>query len=129
MPEPRMRVAVTTDRSQTVLEMLPASGVEGRIQLDLSQLDTLIGRLGEARAAMVSNRPVPPIEGVQIRPVYSTRWAVHPEALTEGSVVAFQHPNYGPVGFVLAAPDIEKVVKALTAHLGMVHSSPTTRPS
>jgi hypothetical protein len=37
-------------------------------------------------------------------------------------MLAFAHPAYGTVGFVLAAADIEKMVRALTSHLGMVHS-------
>ena len=119
-----MRVTVGSDAQSAILTLLPESGLEGDIPLNLEQLTQLIFGLGQARAAIMKNLPVPPIEGAHFNPVFKTQWAVQPEALTEGSVIAFQHPAYGPVGFVLPAPAIEKVVRALTVHMGMVHSQP-----
>ena len=52
-------------------------------------------------------------------------WTVRPEALTEGLMLAFAHLCYGTLGFVLAAAAVKRMVQALTAHLGMVHSSDT----
>ena len=130
MPEARMRVSLSEDLREATLELLPASGLQGEVKLDLDQISTLIGRLGQARATMVSKQGPPPIEGVPLNPVYGTRWAVQPEALTEGSIVAFQHPAFGPVAFVLPPPEVEKVVRTLTSHLGMVHSgSEPVKPS
>ena len=120
----RMRVAVANDLQGATLTLLPESGVEGEISLSLDQITQLIFGLGQARAAMMQHLPIPPIEGTHFNPVFKTRWVVQPEALTEGSVIAFQHPAYGPVGFVLPASAIEKVVRALTVHMGMVHSHP-----
>ena len=120
----RMRVAVSDDARTATLSLLPDSGVEGDISLSLDQITQLIFGLGQARAAMMQKLPIPPIEGAQFNPVFKTQWAVQPEALTEGSVIAFQHPAYGPVGFVLPAAAVEKVVRALTVHMGMVHSQP-----
>ncbi|HTR16514.1 MAG TPA: hypothetical protein VMI52_05705 [Acetobacteraceae bacterium] len=122
MSEPRIRVTVSETTHTAQIELLPASGLAGTLDFSLEQLTTLINTLGQARAALVAKTPVPPIEGAPVNPVYTTRWAVQPEALTEGSVIAFQHPAYGPVGFVLPPADAEKVVRALTMHLGMVHS-------
>ncbi len=124
----RMQVAVSDDRQVTTLTLLPESGLEGEVPLTLDQLGQLIAILGQARAAMVDKRTVPPMEGAAFTPVYQTKWTVQPEALTEGSIIAFQHPAFGPVGFVLPPGDIEKVVRALTVHMGMVHSS-EQRPS
>ncbi|MBE7209750.1 MAG: hypothetical protein INR65_01910 [Gluconacetobacter diazotrophicus] len=118
-----MQVSVADDRQHAVLALLPESGMEGEVHLTLDQLGQLIATLGQARAAMVEKRVTPSMEGAAFAPIYQTKWAVHPEALTEGSVIAFQHPAYGPVGFVLPPSDIEKVVRALTAHMGMVHTS------
>jgi len=97
----------------------------------VAQITTLIQHLGAARSRLVANEPVPPITGAAITPVFATQWAVQPEALTEGSVIAFQHPAYGPVGFVLQAADAERVIRALTNHLAMVHSreSSQSKPS
>lgn len=114
-----MRVAVSKDTQNATLTLLPESGLDGEISLSLDQITQLIFGLGQARATMVQNLPIP---GVHFNPVFKTRWVVQPEALTEGSVIAFQHPAYGPVGFVLPASAIEKVVRALTVHMGMVHS-------
>jgi hypothetical protein len=119
----RMRVTVADDRTQATLELLPASGMEGAVPLTLDQLTQLIASLGQARAAMLDARPVPPMENAVFSPVFKTRWMVQPEALTEGSVIAFQHPAFGPVGFVLPPTDTEKVVRALTVHMGMVHTN------
>ena len=38
-----------------ILEFLPASGLSGSVPLNLEQLGTLILRLGQARADMVTN--------------------------------------------------------------------------
>jgi hypothetical protein len=119
-----MRISVADDAQSATLTLLPESGVEGEISLTLDQITQLIFGLGQARAAMMQKLPVPPIEGAHFNPVFQTHWAVQPEALTEGSVIAFQHPAYGPVGFVLPAAAVEKVVRALTVHMGMVHSRP-----
>ncbi len=130
MPEARMKVSLSADLLEASLELLPASGLQGEIKLTLEQIGTLIARLGQARATMVAKLPPPPLEGVPLNPVFGTRWAVQPEALTEGSVVAFQHPAYGPVAFVLPPPEVEKIVRTLTTHLGMVHSgSERSKPS
>ncbi|MCQ8241955.1 hypothetical protein [Rhizosaccharibacter radicis] len=127
----RMQVSVSEDRQTATLALLPGSGLEGKLDLSFDQLSQLINSLGQVRAAMQGARAVPPMEGASITPVFNTPWTVRPEALTEGSVIAFQHPAFGPVGFVLAPPDVEKVVRALTVHLGMVHSNerPQGKPS
>lgn len=122
-PEPRLEVTVAEDVSHATLTFLPASGVAGSLDLSLSQITTLIQHLGNARSRLVANAPIPPITGAAITPVFATQWAVQPEALTEGSVIAFQHPAYGPVGFVLQAAEAQRVVRALTNHLAMVHSN------
>ncbi len=120
----RMRVSVAKDMQSAALTLLPESGLEGEIELSIDQITQLIFGLGQARAAMMQQFPTPPIEGAHFNPVFKTRWVVQPEAMTEGSVIAFQHPAYGPVGFVLPASAVEKVVRALTVHMGMVHSHP-----
>ena len=121
--EPRLEVTVAGDASHATLTFLPPSGLGGSLELSLVQLTTLIQHLGNARSRLVANEPIPSITGAAITPVFATQWAVQPEALTEGSVIAFQHPAYGPVGFVLQAADAQRVVRALSNHLAMVHSS------
>ena len=118
----RIDVSLAADGSRATLVMHGTNSARATLDLSLDHLTRLIYALGQARTAMVANRPVPTMDGAAITPVFVTQWAVQPEALTEGSVIAFQHPAYGPVGFVLPAADAERVVRALGTHLGMVHS-------
>lgn len=113
------RMSVTVADGRARLAFLPGSGVEGAVDLTLAQLSELIRALGLARAELAG--PSPALDGA-VQAVVGPAWTVRPEALTEGSMLAFAHPNYGPVGFVLAAADVERMVRALTSHLGMVHS-------
>ncbi|ACI51064.1 conserved hypothetical protein [Gluconacetobacter diazotrophicus PA1 5] len=125
----RMQVSLSDDGRTASLAFLEASGQEGEITLSLDQLTQLIASLGAVRRAMVENTPPPPIEGVPVVPVFRTNWAIQPEALTEGSLIAFQHPAYGPIGLALAPDDARRVVQALTRHQAMIHPSGRTRPS
>jgi hypothetical protein len=131
MAEPRMSVTVSEDGTAARLTFLPASGVEGALDLTVEQLTTLIQALGTARARMLAGHSFPPLEGASVQAVVNPPWRVQPEALTEGSMLAFQHPGYGALGFVLQAADVEKMVRTLTNHLAMVHTkeTATSRPS
>ncbi len=124
MAQPRMNVAVSAGGA--VLTLLPGSGAEGQVKLSASQLLELIGALGSARARLLADLPPEArergLEASGVQAVVGPPWLVRPEALTEGSMLAFAHPAYGTVGFVLAAAEVKKMVKALTSHLGMVHS-------
>ncbi len=122
MAEPRMNVTVLADGSMARLDFLPASGLEGGIDLSFEQITLLIQGLASARARMAASRPAPPLESAPVQAIVGPAWRVQPEALTEGSMLAFQHPGFGALGFVLGAADVEKIVRALTTHLGMVHS-------
>ncbi|MBB2177430.1 hypothetical protein [Gluconacetobacter johannae] len=127
----RMQVGLSDDRRTATLTFLDGSGLDGTIALSLDQMTQLIASLGAVRAAMVERDPPPPIEGVPVAPVFRTNWAVQPEALTEGSLIAFQHPAYGPVGLALRPADARRVVQALTRHQGMVHPrrGPASKPN
>ena len=124
MAQPRMNVAV--QNGGAVLTLLPGSGAQGEVTLTSAQLLELIGALGSARARLLAELPPDSsergLEAKGVQAVVAPPWVVRPEALTEGSMLAFAHPGYGTVGFVLAAAEVKKMVKALTSHLGMVHS-------
>ena len=119
MAQPRMNIAV--DGEGVVLSFLPGSGAEGAVALSADQLLELIAGLGTARSRLLAGRP-PGLEANAVQAVVGPAWTVRPEAMTEGSMLAFAHPAYGTVGFVLGGSDIQKMVRALTSHLGMVHS-------
>lgn len=122
--QPRMNVSVGD--SGAVLTLLPGSGAEGAVPLSLGQIGELLAALGAARARLVSVLPADAkerrLEPGGVQAVIGPAWIVRPEAMTEGSMLAFAHPAFGTVGFVLAAPEIEKMVRALTSHLGMMHT-------
>ena len=124
MAPPRMKVAVND--GVAVLSLLPGSGAQGEISLTPGQLMELIAALGSARARLVSAMPAEAkergLDATAVQAVLEPAWVVRPEALTEKSMLVFAHPGYGTVGFVLAPADVEKMVKGLTSHLGMVHS-------
>ena len=124
MAQPRMDVSLV-DGGAT-LTLFPGSGGEGAVTLSLGQVGELIAALGTARARLVSALPADArerrLEPSGVQAVIGPAWVVRPEAMTEGSMLAFAHPAFGTVGFVLAAPEVEKMVRALTSHLGMVHS-------
>ena len=122
MGNPRMNVSL--GGSGAVLTLLPGSGAEGAIDLNVDQLLELIQALGAVRSRLLTGQAV----GLDVRSlqaVVAPAWTVRPEALTEGSMLAFAHPGYGTIGFVLVAAEVEKMVRTLTVHLGMVHSSET----
>ena len=117
-----MSVTLSDDGATAQLNFLPASGMEGRIELTLDQLTSLIQALATARARMMSGQAVTPLEAASVQAIVNPPWRVQPEALTEGSMLAFHHPGFGALGFVLKAADVERMVRALTTHLGMVHT-------
>ncbi|GAJ29893.1 hypothetical protein [Acidomonas methanolica] len=113
---------------------LTVKGEDGReigLTLSADRLLHLIEALGQARRTLVESESPPAIEGVKCTPVYRTNWALQIDALTEGSLFAFQHPAYGPIGLVFSPPDGEQLIKALQRHRAMVHSMPdaASRPS
>jgi hypothetical protein len=124
MAQPRMDVSI--GEGGAVLTLLPGSGALGAVKLTLGQLGELIAVLGATRARLVAGLPAEAnerkVDPSAIQAVVGPAWVVRPEAMTEGSMLVFAHPAYGTVGFVLAAPEIEKMVRALTTHLGMVHT-------
>ncbi len=124
MAQPRMNVSLNEEGA--VLTLLPGSGAEGSVVLNPAQLLELIGALGGARARLLAGMPPDARErGLDpnaVQAVVGPAWTVRPEAMTEGSMLAFAHPAFGTVGFVLVAGEVDKMVRALTSHLGMVHS-------
>lgn len=124
MAAPRMQVTRAEDGKTVALTFLEGSGVSGSISLDEAQLSQLIASLGLAHASLVEKRPPPPIEGARFTPVYTTNWALQIDALTEGSMLAFQHPAYGPVGVVFGPQDVEQIIGGLQKQRTMIRSNP-----
>ncbi|MBS1027944.1 hypothetical protein [Gluconobacter albidus] len=119
-----MQVTRSEDGKTAILSFLEGSGVSGSLSLDEAQLSQLIASLGLAHAALIEKRPPAPIAGARFTPVYTTHWALQIDALTEGSMLAFQHPAYGPVGVVFGPQDVEQIIRGLQKQRTMIRSNP-----
>lgn len=111
---PHIHIAPSEDRQHAHLEI--TSGRK-KIAIDLTaaELAGLITALGAARQAMSGTEP-PPIEGVSVNPVRRTNWALQLDPDSQGSILAFQHPAYGPVGIALPPQDSATLAKGLALH-------------
>jgi hypothetical protein len=126
--QPRLSIHIADDKESVVINFLPASGVAGSLQLTLDQLTGLISGLGSVRQQLLSGKPEPPLEGQQLNAISSTQWYIQPEPLSEGSLLVFSHPAFGPVGFVVPKDQVSEIVRLLTVHLGIQHAS-TGKPN
>ena len=126
---PRMRVEVAEDRRGATLTLLPPSGLEGTIALNPRQLTELIQALGAVRSALVAGTAAPPLEGSNLNAAIGPRWLITPDARTDGSMLAFQHPAYGAVAAIFPRPEVEKIVRLLSNHLAIVQVPEGARPS
>ncbi|NHN88686.1 hypothetical protein [Acetobacter conturbans] len=111
---PHIHITPSDDRQQASLEI--TSGRK-KIVMDLTeeQVASLIAALGAVHQVMVGAE-VPSLEGVSFIPVRRTHWALQLDSASQGSVLAFQHPAYGPVGLALTPADSSKLARGLTLH-------------
>lgn len=119
-----MNIRITEDRKKTILTFSPESGVTGELELNQLELANLISALGSVRWTMAEGQKIAEITGAKIQPAYQTKWAVQKDTLKEETLLAFQHPGYGPVGFVLSDKQIKEYIKALQK--GLKIKKPTT---
>lgn len=112
-----MKVTMKPDDTGVAIELLPASGATGILDLTGEQLLALIRQLGQIHAQLVKNRPIPVLEGASIEAVVNTRWYVQPGMLGELSCLSFQHPAFGPVGFALPIDQVAQLVGLLSNQL------------
>ena len=118
MSEVQFKVHVADDRKAALLEIGAGGEPPHKLALSLDQLTTLIGQLGEARRQMVQGQPIPDLEGKVISTVGSTNWHVQASPI-KGSLIAFYHPSFGPVGFTMPRDDAVKLVRFLTNRLAL----------
>ncbi|MCH4091665.1 hypothetical protein [Acetobacter sp.] len=112
--DPHIHIAASEDFKQATLTI--TSGRK-KIVLDLNaaQVADLITGLGAVHQAMVGAN-IPPIEGVSFTPVRRTNWALQLDPESQGSILAFQHPAYGPIGLAMTPADAAKVAHGLSLH-------------
>ncbi|MFT8896631.1 MAG: hypothetical protein ABF968_06660 [Acetobacter sp.] len=112
--DPHVHISASEDFSQATLTI--TSGRK-KIVLDLNaaQVADLITGLGAVHQAMIG-KDIPPIEGVSFTPVRRTNWALQLDPESQGSILAFQHPAYGPIGLAMTPTDAAKVAQGLSLH-------------
>jgi hypothetical protein len=126
MAEVQLGIQVSKDRRSVVIEFATAGQVPSSLVLDLDQLSSLIKVLGQTRHRMVEGLPVPPLEGQTVATVNRPNWYIQVAQL-DGSLLAFDHPAFGAVGFAIPRQEVATMVRILTNHLSMPPDQPTTR--
>lgn len=109
---------LSEDGQSVVMTLLNDEVSETPVNVPLTrdQVTHLVQVLGHVRETLMKDEEVPPIEGARFTPVVRTRWALQPEASTDGSLLAFHHPAYGPVGLVLPPNDADRLMQGLQLH-------------
>jgi hypothetical protein len=125
MAEARVGIRIADDRKTAALVIAPVGEEAAQIELSLDQLTNLIGLLGETRSRMVEGSPTQPLEGRAVRTVTRPNWYIQ-VAHIDGSLLAFDHPAFGPVGFAIPREEIVKIVQLLNKHLALP-AGPTTK--
>ncbi len=117
MSKARIEIKVSDDKKTVQITFSPETGVSGTVTLTQEHLSLWIRGFGAAHKQMSDGRPLPQLEGQHIEAIYNTRWYIQPEPLTEGSSISFQHPAFGPVGFVIPLDQVKYMVELLSVHL------------
>jgi hypothetical protein len=123
MPEARVGVRVADDRQSVTVEIGPVEGLSTPIALNFEQLTKVINLLGQARMQMLEGKRIEPLDGTTVNTINNPLWYVQ-VAKIDGSLLAFNHPAYGPVAFAIPREDVAKIVGILTNHLAL----PVWRP-
>lgn len=114
--QPGLTVSVAEDGGSATMT---ASDAGWSATFTLDELTRAIEALGMARQAMMRGRPRPPLAGQGVRAVLATYWYVGPELRLGGSVLGFEHPWYGPLGFVVLPEHGVEMARLLSAQFRM----------
>jgi hypothetical protein len=126
MAKLRLGIQVSEDRRSVAIEFAAAGQASSSVVLDLDQLSNLIHVLGQTRHRMVEGLPMPPLEGQTVATVNGPSWYIQVAQL-DGSLLAFDHPAFGAVGFAIPRQDVAAMVRILNNHLLLPPARPTTR--
>jgi hypothetical protein len=127
MAEARVGVRVAEDRKTVAIQVGPAAGPSAPVSLDIEQLTKLIKLLGQARSRMVEGTRKQPLDGMTVGTVTEPPWYIQ-VAKIDGSLLAFDHPAYGPIAFAIPREDVARIVRTLSAHLALP-ADPQGKPS
>jgi hypothetical protein len=116
MAEARVGIRVADDRQSVTIEIGPVVGLSEPIVLDLEQLTKVIKLLGQARARMIEGAQKQPLEGKTVETIVEPPWYIQ-VAQIDGSLLAFDHPSYGPLAYAIPRADVVRIVDVLSKHL------------
>jgi hypothetical protein len=108
------------DGDDVILEI--ASATPGKIRLSITELTVLIRELGLLRAQLSTNLPSD-LTGARVDTVFDPRWLIQPDTLNEGSILAFYHPAFGPIGFSIPKDQVSNILRVLSRHQTIQPSS------
>jgi hypothetical protein len=122
MAEARVGIKVADDQQTVIIEIGPVEGPSAPVALNLEQLTKLVTLLGQARSRMVTGTRKQPLNGQTVETVHNPPWYIQ-VAQIDGSLLAFDHPSYGPVAYAIPREDVVRIVKVLSAHLALPEGS------
>ncbi|WP_201861501.1 hypothetical protein [Microvirga soli] len=122
MAEARVGIKVADDQQTVTIDIGPIEGPSAPVALDLEQLTKLIKLLGQARSSMVVGTRKQSLDGQTVETVFSPPWYIQ-LAQIEGSLLAFDHPSYGPIAYAIPRGDVARIVEVLSAHLTLPEAS------
>ncbi|MBD2748787.1 hypothetical protein IC232_19015 [Microvirga sp. BT688] len=122
MAKARVGIKVADDQRAVTIEIGPTEGPSAPVALDLEQLTKLIKLLGQARSRMVVGTLKQSLDGQTVETVFSPPWHIQ-VAQIDGSLLAFDHPNYGPIAYAIPRADVARIVEVLSAHLTLPEGS------
>jgi len=122
MPEARVGVRVADDRQSVTIEIGPVEGPLSPVGLNLEQLTKVIHLLGQARSRMMEGTPKTALDGKTIETITEPPWYIQIASI-DGSLLAFDHPAFGPLAFAIPREDVARMVKVLSSHLTLPEGS------
>jgi hypothetical protein len=111
-------VRLSDDRNVAELEIVVDDRPLEPVLMDLDQLTKFVTLLGEVRTRMLEGRPKMDLKGHEVRTVNHPHWVIQ-VAQIDGSLLAFDHPGFGPVGFAIPRSEVAEMVRVLNAHLAL----------
>lgn len=121
MAEARVGIRVADDRQTVMIEISSVTERSKPVAVNLDQLTQIIKLLGQARSRMVEGEQKQPLDGTTVETVIDPPWYIQ-VAQIDGSLLAFDHPSYGPLAFAIPRADVVRIVDILSKHLA--HAQP-----
>ena len=123
MGETQIGVQIDKERKTATIEIMAVGQPVSSMELSLDQLTKLIGLLGETRSRMLEGSPMRRLEGEFVRTITEPNWYIQ-MAKIDGSLLAFDHPAFGPISFAIPKREIAQIVRILNTHLALPAMAP-----